>query len=83
MVETFGTEEKMHKDLQKLIDEAKGLSALDKLALVDELMAQLDLPDPEIDRIWADEAQKRWKAYQEGRMEAVPYEKVMEKYRRT
>jgi len=81
-VEIFGIDGKMHKDLQKLIDEAKGLSVLDKLALVDELMAQLVLPDPKIDRIWAEEAQKRWKAHQEGRMEAVPYEKAMVKYRR-
>jgi len=42
---------------------------------------RLDKPDPEIDRIWADEALKRWQAYKTGKMETVVYGQVMEKYR--
>ncbi|MBI5057400.1 MAG: addiction module protein [Nitrospirae bacterium] len=42
---------------------------------------QLDKPDPEIDRIWADEARKRWQAFKAGKLETVPYEEVMETYR--
>jgi len=42
---------------------------------------QLDKPDPEIDRIWADEARKRWTAYKAGGLETVTYDKVMDKYR--
>jgi hypothetical protein len=41
----------------------------------------LDRPDPRIDRIWADEARKRWKAYKSGKLETVPYDQVMGKYR--
>ncbi|MHB9028712.1 MAG: addiction module protein [Candidatus Latescibacterota bacterium] len=72
----------MHKDLRELIEKAKGLSDLDKLALIDELLAQLDRPDPEIDRIWAEEAEKRLKMYREGKLETVSFEEIMEKYRR-
>jgi putative addiction module component (TIGR02574 family) len=52
-----------------------------KLKLVDSILMQLDKPDPEIDRIWADEARKRWHAYKEGKIKTVPYEQVMDRYR--
>jgi hypothetical protein len=63
-------------------EKAKELPDLEKLALVDELLAQLDHPDPDIDRVWADEACKRWQAYREVRVETIDYEHVMAKYRR-
>lgn len=51
-----------------------------KLELVDSILMQLDKPDPEIDRIWAEEAKKRWKAYKAGKVETVSYEQVMKKH---
>ncbi|MBI5676527.1 MAG: addiction module protein [Nitrospirae bacterium] len=51
-----------------------------KLALVDSILMQLDKPDPEIDRIWAEEARNRWKAYKAGKVETVSYEQVMKKH---
>ena len=51
-----------------------------KLALVDSILMQLDKPDPEIDRIWAEEASNRWKAYKAGKVETVSYEQVMKKH---
>ena len=51
-----------------------------KLELVDSILMQLDKPDPEIDRIWAEEARSRWKAYKAGKVEAVSYEQVMKKH---
>ncbi|MBI5204325.1 MAG: addiction module protein [Nitrospirae bacterium] len=53
----------------------------EKIELVDSILMQLDKPDPEIDRIWADEARKRWQAYKSGKIETVTYEQVMNKYR--
>lgn len=53
----------------------------EKLQLVDSILMQLDKPDPEIDRIWADEARKRWLTYKAGKLETVSYDQVMEKYR--
>jgi len=61
----------------------KSLPDTEKLKLVDEILAQLDKPDPEIDRIWADEARKRWEAYKAGKIESVSYEVVMAPYRRS
>jgi putative addiction module component (TIGR02574 family) len=59
----------------------KSLPDIEKIELVDSILMQLDKPDPEIDRIWADEARKRWQAYKSGKIETVPYEQVMDKYR--
>ena len=71
----------MHKDLQEIIEKAKRLSDLDKLALIEELEVQLDRPDPEIERVWADEAEKRLKMYREGKLKTVSFEEIMGKYR--
>ena len=65
----------------ELATKIKSLSDSEKIELVDSILILLDKPDPEIDRVWADEARKRWKAYRTGRLETVPYDKVMDKYR--
>ncbi|HDH34316.1 MAG TPA: addiction module protein [Nitrospirae bacterium] len=66
---------------KELAEKIKSLPDIEKIELVDSILMQLDKPDPEIDRIWADEARKRWQAYKTGKLEAVPYEQVMDKYR--
>ncbi|MBZ0107556.1 MAG: addiction module protein [Candidatus Scalindua rubra] len=58
----------------------KSLPDIEKIELVDSILMQLDKPDPEIDRIWADEARKRWQAYKSGNVETVSYDQVMKKY---
>jgi len=63
-------------------EKAKRLPDVEKLTLVNELLAQLDRPDPEIDRIWAAEARARWHAYRKGTIQAIPYAEVMAKYKR-
>lgn len=64
-----------------LVTQIERLPDIDKLQLVDLILSQLDHPDPEIDKCWADEAKTRWRAYREGRLETVSYQEVMEKYR--
>lgn len=64
----------------ELAAKASTLPDTEKLQLVDSILMQLDKPDPEIDRIWADEARKRWLAYKAGKLETVSYDQVMEKY---
>jgi putative addiction module component (TIGR02574 family) len=65
----------------ELAEKIKALPDVDKVKLVDSILLQLDKPDPEIDRIWADEARKRWQAYKTGKAETVSYDQVMNKYR--
>jgi putative addiction module component (TIGR02574 family) len=67
--------EKVKKQFQSLPDS-------EKLQLVNVLLTELDKPDPEIDRVWAAESQRRWKAYKAGKMRAIPYKEVMKKFKR-
>ena len=62
---------------------AEGISLPDveKTRLLEVILAGLDRPDPEIDRIWAGEARKRWAAYKAGRPQIVSCVEVMSKYR--
>jgi putative addiction module component (TIGR02574 family) len=73
----------MTKTAEKLASEIHSLPDVEKLRLVDAILADLDKPDPEMDRIWADEARKRWAAYKAGRIPAVSYQEVMDKHRRS
>lgn len=61
----------MAKMVDKLAREIHGLADGEKLRLVDVILADLDKPDPEIDKVWAAEARKRWSAYKTGRVRSV------------
>lgn len=72
----------MNADSQAVIEQAKQLSALEKLEVVDALLASVDKPDPEIDRLWAVEAEDRLAAYRRGEIKALELNEVLAKYRR-
>lgn len=65
----------------ELAEKIQTLSDAEKLGLVDSILMQLDRPDPKIDRVWAEEARKRWQAYKSGELETVSYDEAMSKYR--
>lgn len=71
----------MAKTVEKIAEEIRELPDVEKLRLVDTILSDLDKPDPEIDRIWADEARKRWAAYKAGKVPTVSYESVMAEHR--
>lgn len=60
----------------ELVEQALKLKASDRYLLLEMLHQSLDKPDPEIDRIWIEEAERRLQAYREGRLEVVPMEEV-------
>ena len=68
------TADRLTSEIQQLPDE-------DKVRIVDHILRELEKPDPEIGRVWADEAKKRWAAYKAGQIPTVSYEEVMAKYR--
>ena len=72
----------MAENHSKLAEDIKSLSDVEKLELVDSILTELDQPDPEIDRVWGEEARKRWEAYKAGKLEFVSYEQVMKKHKR-
>jgi len=71
----------MAKNVDDITEEIRKLSDVEKLRLVDTILSDLDKPDPEIDRVWGDEARKRWAAYKAGKVPTVSYDSVMAKHR--
>jgi len=63
------------KDILKL---ALNLRPEDKLTVVEGLLKSLDEPDKKLDEIWAEEAEKRLKAYREDRLEGIPIDQVFD-----
>ena len=71
----------MATSTKKLVEEIRSLPEMEKLHLVETILRDLEKPDPELDRIWADEARKRWSAYLRDRSSGVDYAEVMRRYR--
>jgi putative addiction module component (TIGR02574 family) len=71
----------MSTTVDRIASEIRDLPDVEKLRLVDAILTELDKPDPEIDRVWADEARKRWAAYKAGKIPTVSYEEMMAKHR--
>jgi hypothetical protein len=46
----------------------------------EDLQGSLDPIDPEIDRLWAEEARNRLVAYLRGELKARPFEEILKKY---
>jgi len=57
---------------RSLVSDIRTLPDVKNCNLVDAILADLDKPDPEIDRIWAEEARERWSAYKAGRISYGP-----------
>src|SRR6266516_4670189 len=74
-------EDAMTDATKTLSIQARKLSPSERLRLVDEILASLDEPDPNIDRLWAKEAEDRLAANRRGEIKAIPLEQVLAKYR--
>ena len=60
----------------EIIEQALNLKSSDRYLLLEMLHRSLDKPDAEIDKVWQEEALRRVKAYDEGRMATVSMEEV-------
>jgi putative addiction module component (TIGR02574 family) len=65
--------------MQELMDEVISLPLEARARLADVLLNSLNRSDPEIDRIWAEEATKRLEEIRRGKVKTVPIEEVFEK----
>lgn len=59
-----------------ILKHALKLKPAEKFMLIEGLLTSLDEPDKTIDEIWAVEAEKRLRAYKEGKLKTVSYEEV-------
>ena len=60
-----------------LIDSAMKLGPAERLELIDQLLHSLDHSDPELERIWIEEAERRLVAYRTGRVQGIPASDVV------
>ena len=67
----------------RVFEEALSLPADARVTLVEKLLASLNLPtQAEIERLWAEEAERRVSQIDKGEVELVPGEDVFEKIRK-
>lgn len=72
----------MVSDFDDILKRALALPAEDRAVLADLLLESLDAPDQkEIDAAWAEEAERRMREIDEGKVELIDGELVMERLR--
>jgi putative addiction module component (TIGR02574 family) len=64
---------------QEIIEMALKLKPHERLQVVDKLQQSFDQADPEIDRLWGEEAIRRLQAHRRGELAAVPMEAIFDK----
>ena len=66
----------------KIKEKALSLPSEERLKLIDELIKSLNLPtNPDIDRKWKEEAEKRIKELDEGKVKPIDGEQVFDEIR--
>ena len=66
-------------DTQALQRQIAQLPALDRIALVEDILQGLDAPDKSLDALWAGVAETRLAAYKAGQVKTVPLSEVLAK----
>ena len=72
----------MNAKTKALSEEARKLTPEERIELVEDILGSLHPTDPEIDRLWAEEARDRLEAYRKGEMDAIPFEEVIASLRK-
>jgi putative addiction module component (TIGR02574 family) len=69
--------------VEKVVDEALLLPADVRVSLVEKIIESLNLPTrPDIDKMWAQEAEQRIKQIDKGEVKLIPGEEVFAKIRK-
>ena len=68
-------------DKNEIFEQALHLSPVDKLQLLECLTRSLDQPDEKIDKIWSEEAEKRYQALKEGKVKTIALDEILQRYR--
>jgi len=68
--------------VEKIQEEIRLLSTVEKIELLRSLIAELDAPaDADVERAWLDEAQRRHRELVEGKVKGIAGERVFENLR--
>ncbi len=63
---------------KKILEQALALRPEERFLIVESLLKSLDEPDKKLDKIWAEEAESRLKAYREQRLKGLSMEDVFQ-----
>ena len=67
----------------KVFEEALSLPSDERIGLIQKLLMSLNLPiQGEIDRLWAEEAERRVSQIEQGEVELIPGDRVFARIRR-
>ncbi|OGC01511.1 addiction module protein [candidate division KSB1 bacterium RBG_16_48_16] len=61
------------EDPKAILEQALKMKPADKFLIIEALLNSLYEPDKKIEEIWAIEAEKRLKAYKEGKLKTLSY----------
>jgi putative addiction module component (TIGR02574 family) len=63
-------------DSKEVLEQALALRPNERFSVVEGILRSLDEPDMSLDAIWAEEAEKRLRAYREGKLEGIPIQEI-------
>jgi putative addiction module component (TIGR02574 family) len=63
----------------EILKEALQLKPQERYLVIENLLKSLDIPDETIDKVWAEEAQKRLQDYRQHRTETIPFDQIFDK----
>lgn len=66
---------------EEILKEAASLQPSEQAKLIDQLISCLDKSDPDLDKLWTEEAESRLDAYKNGELKAISIETVLSKYK--
>ena len=67
-------------EFKTIIESALKLRPVERAQLVEVIIKSLDSPDEEIEKVWTEEALKRYDAYKAGRVKAKDLDEVLKRY---
>lgn len=65
----------------QLVNEISNLPIDERIKAVEQILQTFNRPDPEIEQAWAEEARRRLKEFEEGKVQAIPGEQVEREFR--
>jgi len=66
---------------KSILKEALHLRPVERMQLVECLVDSLDKPDKEVEKAWSEEAEKRFKAYKQGKVKTYDLKEVAKRYK--
>lgn len=68
-------------DTKRVLEDAMQLRPAERIQLIELLARSLSKPGEDVEKVWAEESEKRYRALQEGKMKTISLKEVIERYR--